>query len=236
MLIWGGSVAAFAPSQLVRDAAAYTVACESQGTPPVARCNDVETAADATCKASVEPSAVDDGSSDAEDGVDLTRSLDPAGPYPLGTTPVTLTVTDSDDMSGSCEANVVVSDATEPTITDAVASPAVLFPANQKWRRVAVRYDANDNCSSDELACSLSVTSNEPDRMRPSDPSPDWIVIDEHEVWLRAQRFESGDGRVYTIRVHCTDAGGNSSTREATVTVPIGLVIEHTSPPVSDSP
>jgi hypothetical protein len=50
--------------------------------------------------------------------------------------------------------------------------------------------------------------------------SPDWQVVDNHHVRLRAERSLRGDGRVYTITITARDAAGGTSTRQVTVTVP----------------
>lgn len=55
----------------------------------------------------VAPEDVDDGSSDP-DGDPITFSLSPPGPYPPGTTQVTLTVTDDKGESDTCSATVTV--------------------------------------------------------------------------------------------------------------------------------
>src|SRR5262249_47483074 len=46
----------------------------------------------------------------------ITRSQDPAGPYPLGTNIEKLTVTDNHGASSSCTALVIVVDTTPPTV------------------------------------------------------------------------------------------------------------------------
>jgi hypothetical protein len=45
-------------------------------------------------------------------------------------------------------------------------------------------------------------------------------VLDAHTVLLRAERSWKGDGRVYTVTVTATDAAGQATTGEVTVTVP----------------
>ena len=84
--------------------------------PPVAVCQNMVAAADATCHATVPASAVDNGSFD-NDGTILSRSLTPPGPYAKGITSVTLTVTDNDGWTDSCDATITVEDHTPPAIT-----------------------------------------------------------------------------------------------------------------------
>jgi|GEM_PF-6336656 len=66
-----------------------------------------------SCLLNVSGDQVDNGSSDP-DGDELTYSLSPAGPFTVGSTAVTLTVTDPDGASSSCTANVTVIDDTSP--------------------------------------------------------------------------------------------------------------------------
>jgi uncharacterized repeat protein (TIGR01451 family) len=106
-----------------------------------------------------------------------------------------------------------------PAIGPVTASPNELWPPNHWMRDVTVGYEVTDNCG--VTACSLAVASDEPiEGTGDGDTSPDWIVLDAHNVKLRAERAGMLDGRVYTIAVTCTDSAGGSSTRSTTVTVP----------------
>jgi hypothetical protein len=154
---------------------------------------------------------VDDGSFDPDAGDTITLRQEPPGPYTVGATQVTLTVTDDHGASATCTATVTVVDDTPPTINDLAATPNVLWPPNNKLVEVTVNYTATDNCGA--VSNVLSVTSNE----APNGPAPDWVVEDSHHVQLRAAR--SGTGRAYAITVTSTDNAGNSSTRTVTVTV-----------------
>jgi uncharacterized repeat protein (TIGR01451 family) len=72
---------------------------------PVAKCKNVTVLAGPNGTANA---SVDDGSFDPDSGDTITIVQTPPGPYPIGTTPVTLTVTDSHGLSSSCTANVTV--------------------------------------------------------------------------------------------------------------------------------
>src|SRR5712692_8758815 len=81
---------------------------------PTAICQNVMVSAGANCTANA---SIDNGSFDPDNGDTITLSQSPAGPYPLGTTSVTLTVTDNHGASSQCTATVTVVDNTPPTIT-----------------------------------------------------------------------------------------------------------------------
>ena len=84
---------------------------------------------------------------------------------------------------------------------------------------VTINYTATDDCGS--ATCVISnITSNQPvNGTGDGDTAPDWEVVDEHHVRLRAER-SGGVTRVYTITITCTDAFGNTSTSQVQVTVP----------------
>ncbi|WP_273446867.1 hypothetical protein [Neolewinella agarilytica] len=81
---------------------------------PMAICQPVMLDADENCVAFVAPEAFDGGSTDL-DMDELTFSIDPGGPFPIGTTDITLTVSDGEDMS-QCTTTVTVLDRVLPTI------------------------------------------------------------------------------------------------------------------------
>jgi len=84
-------------------------------TPPVALCKNLTLAAGANSCESV-PGSVNNGSFDP-DGDAITLAQVPPGPFALGITPVTLTVTDSRGASSSCTATVTVVDVTPPALS-----------------------------------------------------------------------------------------------------------------------
>ena len=127
---------------------------------------------------------------------------------------------DPDPTNNSATATTTASNP-PPVITGAAADPSVLWPPNHKLVNVTVNYNVTDNCPLPPGSCTLSVTSNEPiNGTGDGNTSPDWIVLDDHHVLLRAERAGNGNGRIYTITITCIDSGGNSSSESVTVTVP----------------
>lgn len=184
--------------------------------PPVAVCQNVTVLAGPTCTATA---SIDNGSFDPDPGDTITLSQSPAGPYPLGNTTVTLTVTDSHGAMSSCTAVVTVVDQTPPSVSNVSATPSILWPPNHHMVDVTVNYDTADNCG--PITCGLSVTSNEPvDGLGDGDTAPDWEIVDAHHLRLRAERSGTGGGRVYTIRITCADDSGNTTVKTVMVSVP----------------
>jgi hypothetical protein len=161
---------------------------------------------------------------DTVEGAVAVSCAPPSGSaFPLGTTEVTCTASDSRHNTASGTFRVRVVDTTPPQIESLVATPPVLWPPNHEMRAVVVSVTARD--LDQALSCRVtSVTSNE--EVAPSgrrSPPGDWAIADPLQVWLRAERSPAGRGRIYTIVVTCTDGSGNSSWRAATVTVPVNL-------------
>jgi len=106
-----------------------------------------------------------------------------------------------------------------PVISGVSASPSVLWPPNHSFVDVIVSYTVTDPCAN---TCTLEVSSNEPiDGLGDGNTSPDWNVVDSHDVQLRAERSGRGTGRIYTITVTCTNnTNGKSSSAITAVTVP----------------
>ncbi|WP_271856177.1 BspA family leucine-rich repeat surface protein [Patiriisocius marinus] len=83
--------------------------------PPVAVCQEVIVSANSDCMGEAVSLDFDGGSTDPE-GEALTFTILPEGPYPLGITDVTLTVSDG-VLNSSCTTTITVIDNTPPTLT-----------------------------------------------------------------------------------------------------------------------
>jgi hypothetical protein len=130
----------------------------------------------------------------------------------------TWTLTDDCGNSTSHKQTIMVKDVTPPEISNVSADPNSLWPPNHKMRDVEIRYVAKDNCS--PVTSTLSISSNEPvNGSGDGNTGPDWQVIDNHHVKLRAERSGNGAGRIYTITITSRDDCGNVSTATVTVVV-----------------
>ena len=146
--------------------------------------------------------------------------------FPVGVTNVLATGTSTIDNSTTDTSpfTVTVNDTEGPSVTDPIASPSSLWPPNHQMRNVTVSYSATDNCTSaGNITCIISsVTSNEPvNGTDDGDTAPDWQIVNNHLVRLRAERSGIGTGRIYTITVRCTDQYGNHTFKTVLVTVPL---------------
>jgi hypothetical protein len=156
-------------------------------------------------------------------GLELTY-LPPSGTtFPIGTSTVIVIGADDLGRADTCSFTVTVKDVEPPAISTVHPSKGILWPPNHRFVTVSLNYSCTDNCGPGE--CSIEVGSNEPVVKKGNDEdcegtSPDWIILDNHTVKLRAERYGRGKGRIYTITVTCTDVNGNTSTKSAVVLVP----------------
>jgi hypothetical protein len=134
----------------------------------------------------------------------------------LGIHDVNLEVQDNDGYTDSDHTTVTVQDTIAPTIESVIATPNVLWPPNHKMIPVTMGVSASDSCDSAPFCRIVSVESSEPG----GENSPDWQITGNLTVNLRSERDGSGNGRVYTSTVECTDKSGNSLSETAIVTVP----------------
>ena len=120
--------------------------------------------------------------------------------------------------NNSATASVSVTNAA-PTLGGISASTTRLWPANHKMVDVTIGYAAADQCG--PVTTTVAVTSNEPvNGTGDGDTAPDWEIVNNHLVRLRAERSGGGSGRVYTVTVTATDAAGQTTQSSVAVTVP----------------
>jgi hypothetical protein len=146
--------------------------------------------------------------------------------YPLGLIKITWKAKDAAGNTATCIQRITVIDNQAPVISGVSASPPMLWPPDHTMRTVTVNYAVTDNCGGN-IATQLSVSSNEPiSGTGPGDLSPDWQIINNHTVKLRAERSPSGTGRIYTITITAKDGPGNISTQTTMVVVPLNVITQ----------
>lgn len=157
------------------------------------------------------------------EGVTVTQvsGLPSGSLFPTGITTNTFVVSNAEGASATCSFDVFVQEAEfePPFISDLNQNPDPLWPPDHKMVRVPIDYSVFDNCGT--TICEFYIYSNEPDNgTGEGDKAPDWEVLDEHTVMLRAERSGTGTGREYHVGVLCHDASWNYSYSETIVKVP----------------
>jgi hypothetical protein len=196
------------------------------GTPsecaPVAVCTDVTAVADGGCLGHVTAEQIGAGSHDPN-GRPLTLSLDPAGPFALGMTAVTLTVTNDDGVSSTCGSTVRVVDVTPPEFSVRL-DPNTLWQPDHSMVDVTALVSVSDNCGGTSILLT-SVVSSEADNGADDGNTINDIAgvqsgtADLHFA-LRAERSGSGPGRIYTAFYEARDGAGNVRAASAHTVVP----------------
>jgi hypothetical protein len=114
-------------------------------------------------------------------------------------------------------------DVTAPSLSVS-ASPSVLLPPNHKYVTVTVTATVTDSVDPSPAVTFVSATSSEPDDApggADGSTTDDVVIVNGTTFKLRAERSETGSGRVYTLTYRATDVCGNSTTRSALVRVPL---------------
>lgn len=120
------------------------------GVPPTALCKNVIVPTDPNlCSAA--NASINNGSFDP-DGEAITLTQSPDAPYTLGTTGVTLTVTDTFGISASCTGVITVQDLQPPSITCPAAQTVQC--TSSSGAAVALNPTFSDNCPGATASCS----------------------------------------------------------------------------------
>jgi hypothetical protein len=175
---------------------------------------------------------------DAGDAHPTVQCSPPSGStFAPGTTTVTCTATDANGNTSAAQTfTVTVVTNRPPVCVDVKALPSTLWPPNGKFRPVLL-VGATDPDGDRIIYQVVSITQDEPlerwssehrwyddnddNRYRKSKKIvPDAVRGIGPLFFLRAERDERGDGRVYTITFTVTDSRGASCTGTTTVSVP----------------
>ena len=162
-------------------------------------------------------------SATASDLVDGSRPVTcdhPSGStFPLGTTTVQCTSTDTHNNTAHGSFTVLVRDTTPPHIVSITASPNSLWPPNHKMVAVTVTVIATDLVDPHPTSHIVSISSNQSTNGNgDGNTSVDWEITGPLTANVRSERA-GGSDRVYTLTIQTTDASGNSAFGTVTVTV-----------------
>jgi HYR domain-containing protein len=170
--------------------------------------------------------AVDIGKATASDVCDASPDISNNAPqsFALGDTTVIWTATDDSGNVGSATQTVHIVDTTPPDLT-VTLSPAVLWPPDHKLVPITASITVRDTCDPNPIVRLISIKSSEADNGlgdgdQPEDIQGAALGTDDRAFLLRSERSGLGSGRVYTVTYEASDHSGNTTRREATVTVP----------------
>lgn len=153
--------------------------------------------------------------------------------YPLGTTTVQCSSTDTHNNTANGSFTILVQDTTPPTIVSITASPNNIWPDNHKMVNVTISVIATDLVDPNPTSHIVSVTSNQLIN-GPGDgnSTPDYIITGPLTLQLRAERTGSQD-RTYTVTIATSDFSGNTAFGTVVVSVSQtshGNSVDQTSP------
>jgi hypothetical protein len=105
-----------------------------------------------------------------------------------------------------------------PPVISCSALPAVLWPPNEQLVSIKVSVSVSDSLSGPEGFKLISVASSEPDT---GDDIQGFVIgTPSTSGLLRARRFGSGSGRVYTLVYEGADRAGNTARCRIAIVVP----------------
>jgi hypothetical protein len=143
--------------------------------------------------------------------------------FALGTTTVTWSAKDAHNNIGSDTQVVRIVDTTPPTLA-VTLSPSVLWSPTHKLVTINASITVQDVCDPNPAVRLVSIVSNEPDEGLGDGDMPHDIQAafntDARSFQVRAERRGFGTDRIYTVTYEAADASGNTTRRQATVTVP----------------
>jgi hypothetical protein len=158
----------------------------------------------------------------ANDNIDgavaVTLSHPSGSTFPLGTTTVNASATDTAGNTANGSFTVTVRDTTAPAFSALSASTTILWPVDRKMVPITLSATTSDLVSAVTTRIT-TVTSNESTK-GPSTGDVDIQITGPMTLNLRAEQGDKGNDRVYTVVVAANDAAGNTATRTIAITVP----------------
>jgi hypothetical protein len=160
------------------------------------------------------------------------------GSFPLGTNVLSLSATDRAGNISFCTSTLVVVDTTPPVIVSVDTAPRSLWPPNHKLISVPVSVVATDACSTVTWKITSVASNQHEDGLGDGKTKPDWMILSDHKLKLRAERSGKDGERIYTINITAMDASSNQANASITVNVPhdrSGVIKKHLPAPAANS-
>jgi len=136
-----------------------------------------------------------------------------------GVTTIVVTVRDASGNSSTVSTTLTVTapaDHTPPSIDSTYASPDLITKVNGKMIPVSVMVSVSDNLDPAPSCRIVCITSSEENQ---NHTQVDWEITGDLTATVRAEVNSRTTPRLYTFKLQCTDASGNSSTGFAYVVV-----------------
>ena len=140
----------------------------------------------------------------------------------IGDTTITCYTQDAVGNIGASVSYIVsVQDTIAPDIESITANPGILWPPNHQMTTVNVEVAVNDVVDPVPHCVMSDSSSNEPQNGTGDGDEPDdFVIIGDLIIELRAERSGTGNGRIYSATVTCSDESGNTSTGQVQIIVP----------------
>ncbi|MHC4085003.1 MAG: LamG-like jellyroll fold domain-containing protein [Planctomycetota bacterium] len=127
------------------------------------------------------------------------------------------------DKSGAYDTNevtIIVQDTTPPDFELSV-SPTMLWPPDHKMYEITPNWTVSDNCDASPNVSLVSIVANEGDNtIGDGHTSNDIQIGEDGSIYLRSERSGTSSERTYTITWQAVDDSGNTTVRNATVSIP----------------
>lgn len=142
---------------------------------------------------------------------------------PVGSFQARLVVTDHQGLTDDASVTFEVADTSAPTVSMTLGLTS-LWPADHDLNDVGLAFTPNNN-RAPSLDVLVTVTSDEGSSNAPNGRGPrtqrkvDAVLDENGTLWLRADRLDSGDGRVYRVTATVTDEAGLEAAANASVGV-----------------
>jgi len=127
---------------------------------------------------------------------------------------------DRNPADNMAQITVTPVDTTPPVIENVSVDPKVLWEPDHMMVPVTVSARATDLCDDMPVCGITEITSNEEvNGLGDGNTMEDWVIKDAMHALVRAERSGTGQGRIYTLTVTCSDASGNSASATTRVRV-----------------